>query len=77
MKLLQRAGQINNLTLQPKFPLIVNGVKVCSYLGDFSYFEKDSRVIEDVKSEPTKTPVYRVKIKLLKALNLGLDHREV
>lgn len=77
LRLLERAGVISRLELQPKFPLKVNGVLVCSYHADYCYFENNARVVEDVKSEPTKTPVYRVKIKLLLALNPGLDHREV
>lgn len=75
LRLLERAGQINNLELQPKFPLIVNGVKVCDYLGDFAFFENNKRVIEDVKG--MKTPVYRLKRKILLALNPGIDHREI
>lgn len=75
LKLLERAGLIRNLELQPKFPLVVNSKKVCTYIGDFSYFEKDARVCEDAKG--MKTKVYIIKRKLLLALNPGLDHREV
>lgn len=77
LKLLECSGLIRNLELQPKFPLIVNGVKVCTYIADAAYFENNARVVEDVKSKPTKTPVYRLKRKLLLALNPGMDHREV
>lgn len=72
---LARGNVIKNLELQPKFPLIVGGAKVCTYIGDFAYFEADKRVIEDVKG--FKTPAYRIKRKLLLALNPGLDHREI
>jgi hypothetical protein len=75
LKLLERAGQIRNLELQPVFPLIVNGVKVCEYRGDFIYFEGERRVIEDSKG--FRTPVYKLKRKLLLALNPNMDHREV
>lgn len=75
LKLLQRAGQIRNLELQPKFPLIVNGKKVCTYIADFAFFEKNARVIEDSKG--MRTAAYQIKRKLLLALNPGLDHREV
>lgn len=77
LRLLERAGHIRNLTLQPKFPLIVEGVKVATYIADAAYFENNARVVIDVKSKPTKTPVYRLKIKLLKALFPGIDHREI
>lgn len=75
LQLLEKAGLIRNLELQPKFPLIVNGNKVCTYIGDFAFFEADRRVIEDAKG--FATPMYRLKRKLLLALNPGLDHREV
>ena len=75
LKLLQKAGMIRNLELQPRFPMIVNGQKVCTYVGDFSYFENNHRVIEDSKGFRTRE--YITKRKLLLALNPGLDHREV
>lgn len=75
LKILQLAGIIRNLTLQPRFPLKVNGILVCTYVGDFAYFEQNARVIEDSKG--FKTREYITKRKLLLALNPGLDHREV
>ena len=77
LQLLVRAGQIRNLERQPEFILVVGGQVICKYYADFAYFENNKRVVEDVKSQPTKTPVYRLKRRLLLALNPGLDHREV
>jgi dsDNA-binding SOS-regulon protein len=37
LKLLERAGEIADLQLQPRFPLTVNGVRVCTYVADFQY----------------------------------------
>lgn len=78
LKLLQRAGQIAALELQPSFDLVVNGVKVCRYVADFSFVEVNgARVVEDVKSPITrKNPAYVIKKKLLKACE-GIDIREV
>lgn len=72
LKLLERQGQIRNLTLQPEFDLIVNGVRICRYRGDFQYeVEDQSRpIVEDVKGY--KTAVFRLKQKLLKACH-GID----
>lgn len=66
--LLERACQIVDLELQPNFKLIVNGIKVGSYRGDFRYKDAltGNTVIEDVKG--MKTPVYNLKRKLVKAL---------
>ena len=62
---LQKSGYISNLRLQPEFPLMVNGKKIGKYIADFSYVCKGVRVIEDVKSKATITPVYRLKKKIL------------
>lgn len=75
LRALERAGIISGLTLQPKFPLEVNGAKVCTYIGDFAYIEDAKYVVEDVKG--VKTDTYKIKRKLLLALQPGLDHREV
>ena len=70
LRLLERAGVIRNLELQKKYPLIVNDVKVATYLADFVYWhcETKQQIIEDVKSVATRTPVYRLKAKLMSAL---------
>lgn len=69
LKLLIRAGTIRDLELQPEFPVVVNGVKICVYRADFAYSALDGkRTVEDVKSGPTKTPVYRLKRKLVEAI---------
>jgi hypothetical protein len=70
LKLLERAGEIMELTLQPRFDLIVNGVKCGFYKADFQYLEVGKYVVEDVKG--MKTPVYNLKKKLVKAI-YGID----
>jgi hypothetical protein len=69
LKLLLKAGEISELTLQPKFDLTVNGHKIGSYIADFQYREKTNGryIVEDVKG--MVTPVYRLKAKLVKALH--------
>lgn len=86
LKLLERAGEIKELEIEPSFPIEVNGVKVCIYKADFGYREQIynksgmklywDRIVEDVKSEPTKTPVYRLKKKLMKAI-YNIEVREI
>lgn len=76
LKILERAKEIRNLGLQPKFDLTVNGHLVCRYIADFSYWQGEERVIEDVKSKATKTPQYRIKVKLLRALT-GIEVKEI
>jgi hypothetical protein len=66
LKLLQRAGEIRDLTMQPKFPIVVNNEKICVYIADFFYLAGDKRVVEDVKG--AKTALYSIKKKLVEAL---------
>lgn len=70
LKLLEKAGKIRALQLQPLLRLVVNGRHICDYEGDFSYYlpETGQRLIEDVKSEITrKNRAYRIKVKLVHA----------
>lgn len=70
--LLQRAGEIRDLTRQVRLPLEIDGDRVCVYVCDFRYFQKNNGlgfgkwIYEDVKG--TRTPVYLLKKKLVKAL---------
>ncbi len=63
--LFERAGEIHNLTLQPRFNIVVNGVGCGFYKADFAYFTPDERMIEDVKG--IATAVYKLKKKLVEA----------
>jgi len=73
---LEAAGAIANLRRQVPFVMEVNGVKVATYWADFVYDEAGAQVVEDTKSEPTRTTsYYRLKKRLLKAC-LGVDIKE-
>lgn len=76
LELLQRAGEITDLERQVRFPLDVNGELICVYIADHAYFvcRENRRVVEDVKG--VRTPVYRLKKKLMKALH-GVEIVEV
>jgi len=76
LRLLERAGEIASLELQPTFPCVVSGAKVCTYIADFAYTsEAGKRVVEDVKG--VKTPVYRLKKKLVEAIYQNVTIVEV
>lgn len=77
LKIMQNRGEISALMRQPEFEINLNGVKICKIRPDFSYFGKDGKIIEDVKSPITrKDPVYRLKKKLLRAFH-GIELVEV
>lgn len=66
LKLLQKAGKIHHLHLQPRFPLFIGDHLICTYVADFSYYEDETYIVEDVKGFHTQT--YKLKKALLFAL---------
>lgn len=69
LKLLERAGEIKNLQLQPRFTLQESfkyqgkTERKISYVADFMYLDKDGQVVvEDTKGYRTQT--YKLKRKL-------------
>ena len=99
LKILETAGHITHLELQPEYQITVNGVDICKYKADFRYFtvraesnersynskgewqtptmtgDKEGQIVEDSKG--FKTPIYRLKKKLVEALYPGTQIREV
>ena len=84
LKLLEKAKEIRNLVLQPRF-LIQDKFKdkqgnthrKIEYVADFLYIDKDDKVIvEDVKG--VLTDVYKIKKKMfLKIYDNQYDFREI
>lgn len=61
-------GLIKNLELQPKYPIVINGLKVCTYIADFKYEMLNGRkIVEDVKG--MRTPIFNIKRKLMEAVH--------
>ena len=73
---LERQGRIKKLQRQVPFKLYVNGTKVCKYVADYVYIQDDEQVVEDVKSEGTRTRAYLIKRRLMLAI-YGIDVKEV
>ena len=83
LKLLERAGEISDLRLQPGFELApsvkftgaARATPALRYRADFSYLDASGRrIIEDVKGMPTTA--YRMRRHLMLAL-LGVEVKEV
>lgn len=78
---LQRAGHIDHLTIQPKFEVVPsfvhNGknVRGIVYIADFSYIDRDTgrTVVEDVKGLATEA--FKIKAKLFRYRFPELDFR--
>lgn len=74
LKLLEKGGEITYLQVHPKFPIVVNGQKICTYSADFEHWQAGKRVVEDCKG--VRTPVYKLKKRLVKA-TLGIEIIEI
>jgi len=73
LRLLERAGAICHLRLQPRYPLWVRPIRegppvyIGTWIGDFEYDRPTGgTVVEDVKG--VRTPVYKLKKRLVEAL---------
>jgi hypothetical protein len=79
LRLLESVGAIRDLKLQPRFDLIAcNGEIVGHFTPDFQYWSLElvCLVVEDVKSEATKTTAYRLRKRLFEASH-GLTLSEI
>lgn len=68
-------GEIHHLEVHPSYTIEIDGVKICKYMADFRYFSGRERIVEDVKG--FKTPVYRLKKKLVEAMYPGTKILEI
>jgi hypothetical protein len=66
LKDMAKRGEIEELELQPRFAIEIQGRKICTYVADFQYRLGGERVVEDVKG--MRTPVYKLKKKMVEAL---------
>ncbi len=83
LMLMERAGVIRGLELQPRYPVTINGVDIryvgtnrhLTYVADFKYYDVERKefVVEDAKGFATKD--YRIKRALMAAM--GLNVREI
>lgn len=70
LKLLQKAGEITGLQVQPKWIFEHNGVRLGAYTADFAYHDTTGAlIVEDVKSDATKTTAYRLRVRMLFAFH--------
>ena len=67
LKLREKAGEVYGVELQKPFVITINGILICTYRCDFSFYDhKEDRVrVIDVKG--FSTPVFKLKAKMVKA----------
>lgn len=79
LKLLERAGEIKDLELQPRFLLQdsfkKNGrtFRKIEYVADFKYIENGKTIVEDVKG--MQTDVFKLKHKIFEKVYPDLELR--
>lgn len=73
LQILLKAKLIRDLRRQPRYPLIVRGKKVATYVGDWEYREGNRLVVEDKKG--VKTAVFRLKWRLVQVLYPEIEWR--
>lgn len=85
LKTLYNYGKIRELKVQPRFTLMKSfmkdgkRVRPIEYVADFMYkdIETGKYIVEDVKSEATKTDVYKIKKKLFHRIFKNLTIVEI
>ena len=78
LTLMEKGKYIQDLKTQVSFPLIPKSKygREIVYVADFTYYENGNLVVEDVKSPVTKTPLYRLKKRILAEM-YGIVIKEV
>lgn len=79
LQILERAGEITKLELQPAFQTFIAGKPFCKFTADFSYWINSGteRVVEDCKTSGTrKDTAYRLRKKACE-LQYGITVTEV
>lgn len=71
LDILLKAGSIRSWYGQEKIPLIVAGVKICTFIPDFRVVHNDGSV-EWFEIKGVETQGYRLKAKLFRALHPGM-----
>jgi hypothetical protein len=67
LKLLQRAGHISHLELQPAFKIYLNDQLICKVILDFKYWDNDKRCAVYEDSKGCDNPMSKLKRKLVEA----------
>jgi hypothetical protein len=68
LQAMERDGLIRDLRRQVPVDLVVNGVKVCRWVADATYFDTATGRVEWEDTKGFRTQTYRVKAKLFAAI---------
>ena len=78
LRMMQRINVARGIVLQPAFEFNIGGKKMFTYKADFSWIDTGTGFLHivDVKSVATRTPLYRLKKKIIEASH-GIKIEEV
>lgn len=65
LRIFERQKKILDLKRQVAYPIFINGILICKWLADFTFYEDGKLVIEDAKGFRTKE--YKLKKKMVEA----------
>lgn len=65
--LAEKAGEITNLKLHPRYPIYINGILICTVVLDFEYFDKKADKTFYVDRKGFYTDLSKLKHKLFEA----------
>ena len=72
----RQAGRIKWWRRQIPIPIEINGKHICKLIVDFLVeLPSGEREYQEVKSKATKTPIYNLKLKLLRATHPDINYR--
>ncbi len=61
LRILRDTGIIKKLRIQPRYELLVDGIKIGTYVPDFDYYEDEKLKVEDVKGFRTDLFIWKRK----------------
>jgi hypothetical protein len=67
LKLRERAGEVCDVEMQRPYCLLVNGILIATYKADFVFWDIKLRRRRVIDVKGMKTPVFRLKQKLMRA----------
>lgn len=76
LRLLEKAGEIVELEVHPRFPLFVGKEHICTYIADFKYFDVNRGTLRIEDTKGVRTALFLLKKKLMRAV-LKLEVEEV
>ena len=77
LRLRQRKHEFYAYVVERRFPLVVQGMKICDHYPDFTLLDKNGLPLAIEEFKGFETPEWRIKMKLFQALNPSIPYRVI